>query len=411
MAKAIGDFTEERLLRQQALADAMRKQALSGSNAGSGYQGGRVFMVGNQLGNLAQAIGGAYLGDRADTDLQALQDDRKQQRSDYLATMPSDEETVPQYGPTEGGGSLPDVSRLKSARQQADDMRRWSSGAANVPGLEGIANFGLQQSMLAPEKRADRELQGELAQNQLLVKSMEARQARAEADARRLESDRVFKMTAQTQEELRRAQIDALKEQTAAKAATAQVAVDAKKQAADDAKAAGIDLAQQQINNIDEMIGTFDPETGKQITPPHAGFPGYVGATYKPFARNLHGTNEADFDLLHKQVTSQARLEGIKAIKGTGSVSNAEGAAAAAAITRMNSAASETEYAKAAREYRDVMKRGIDRQQRGITVDPSAPLTGYEKFEKQSSGGYEKTKTIPGKGTFGLRNGQWFQVQ
>jgi hypothetical protein len=410
----IVDPESERIAEQMAYANALRKKGME-MDTGARMVG-PVFTVGNALGPVAQMLGGQYLASKTRDEQTALAGARQAQRDQFLQQMPQATHQTPTPELNDQGAPVM-AETPRDAREYARDMENWTTRAMNVPGMEGIGAYGLQQKILAPEKQADRELQGDIATKQLLIKSMEAKQAREEADARRLESDKIFKMTAKTQEELRRAQIEAEKQRIADKAAAAQEKVDTKKLAADEAKQGGIDLAQQQLYDIDKMIGTFDPNTGERLTAPHGGFGGYVGATLLPFKRMIEGTDEATYETIHNRVKSQARGEGIKMLKGTGSVSNAEGAAMADAITSINKAQNEKEYTDAMRSYRQLIQRGMERAQKGITIRPDAPLTGYEKYESKAGGqqptggSYEQTKTIPGKGTFGLRNGQWYQVQ
>ena len=128
-----------------------------------------------------------------------------------------------------------------------------------------------------------------------------------------------------------------------------------------------IEAADRGIKLIDEMIGKeqiIDKQTGKVIqeaTAPHAGFESYVGATAFPGLRFLEGSDTASFELRQKQIEGQAFLDAFQTLKGGGQITEKEGEKATAAISRMNKAASEAEYVKAARELQEVLRKGVDR--------------------------------------------------
>lgn len=68
-----------------------------------------------------------------------------------------------------------------------------------------------------------------------------------------------------------------------------------------------------------------------------------------------------DFQNLVDQATSGAFLTAISDMRGLGSLSNAEGQTATAAVTRMNTATSEAAFRKALADYREVIQRGLDK--------------------------------------------------
>jgi len=59
-----------RIAARRRLAEQLVQQGLQG-NGGQGYHGGRVYMVGNQLGNIAKTIGGAYMQSQAEQEAAA----------------------------------------------------------------------------------------------------------------------------------------------------------------------------------------------------------------------------------------------------------------------------------------------------------------------------------------------------
>jgi hypothetical protein len=147
--------------------------------------------------------------------------------------------------------------------------------------------------------------------------------------------------------------------------------------------------AQEAVNLVDQMIGkqeVRDAKTGKVIQSAAAAHPGFenaVGTTWKPGFRFIPGTDAADFQALFEQVKGSAFLEAFNTLKGAGAISEKEGEKATAARTRMSTAQSESEFVKAAREYQDVIRKGVEVMQKkagsapaaaGGAVDTSNPL-------------------------------------
>jgi hypothetical protein len=95
------------------------------------------------------------------------------------------------------------------------------------------------------------------------------------------------------------------------------------------------------------------------------------------------GTNAAGFQALQDQIEGTAFLSAFEALKGGGAISEKEGAKATAARLRMTLAQDEKEYVKAAREFQEVVRVGVQNAQRkagGVApaaagnVDTSNPL-------------------------------------
>jgi hypothetical protein len=146
--------------------------------------------------------------------------------------------------------------------------------------------------------------------------------------------------------------------------------------------------AQLALNVVDQMVGKQEvrDKNGKLIqaaTAPHPGFQDAVGATWKPGARFVPGTNAASFQALQDQVEGTAFLSAFEALKGGGAISEKEGEKATAARMRMRLAQNEDEYVKAAREFQEIVRTGVANAQRkaggagaatGGGVDTSNPL-------------------------------------
>jgi hypothetical protein len=124
--------------------------------------------------------------------------------------------------------------------------------------------------------------------------------------------------------------------------------------------------AQTGIDTIRELIGDTKVDAkgnivyGKQR--PKAGFEQSVGM---PTAGSLFGitnlfpgSDAADFKAAFEQTGGQAFLGAIGTLKGTGAISEAEGAKATAALNRMKLSQSEVEFIRAANDFKDVLEKG-----------------------------------------------------
>jgi len=123
-----------------------------------------------------------------------------------------------------------------------------------------------------------------------------------------------------------------------------------------------LETANQTINQIDALIGKRD-EKGTLIkgAAPHPGFENVVGATYIPGARFIPGTAASDFQARFDQIKGGAFLQAFETLKGGGSITETEGTKGTAALNRMNTAQSEKEFVTAAKEFQDVIRKGVER--------------------------------------------------
>jgi hypothetical protein len=126
---------------------------------------------------------------------------------------------------------------------------------------------------------------------------------------------------------------------------------------------ATISQAKDALNLINRMVGTPD---GK--SKPHKGFEGAVGAGMG--MRFIPGTSARDFQAMHEQITGGAFMQAFETLKGGGQITEKEGEKATAAITRMSLATSEKEYMVAAREFQEVIRRGIETAEKDLRAGP-----------------------------------------
>ena len=126
-----------------------------------------------------------------------------------------------------------------------------------------------------------------------------------------------------------------------------------------------VSSTQDVIRKINELIGSPEErdETGKVIrkaTKAHPGFETSVGATLVPGERFIPGSPAADFAARMNELQGHAFLQAIDSLRGTGSISEKEGEKATEAVTRMSTMQSEKEFIKAAREFQNILRRGVE---------------------------------------------------
>ena len=98
----------------------------------------------------------------------------------------------------------------------------------------------------------------------------------------------------------------------------------------------------------------------------HEGFKDVVGATYKPFARRIAGTDASGFMAKYNQLKGKQFLESISQLQGFGALSNLEGKTATNAASAMDISTNEAEFKRNAREYQRIMKLGLERIKQGL---------------------------------------------
>jgi hypothetical protein len=184
MINPVMDTEEARIAEQLATAAALRKQGFSG-NTGGGYQGGKVYMVGSPLGNIAAGLAGIYSGEKAREAQGGLEQARRQEREEFLGSMPSPTQTV-SYDPVNNPGTGPftEFEQRKSPLQHAKEMQQWGTKAMNIPGMENLGGAVLQQAITAPQREADALQKVQDRIHEIQLKAAEGRISKQEADER-----------------------------------------------------------------------------------------------------------------------------------------------------------------------------------------------------------------------------------
>jgi hypothetical protein len=139
--------------------------------------------------------------------------------------------------------------------------------------------------------------------------------------------------------------------------------------------AAGKDAAESQIE-LPKVVQQGE-ETIKLVDDllKSPGFKQAVGASRLMGVQMIPGTAAKDFDIRLDQLKGQQFLQAFNSLRGGGQITEVEGKKATDAISRMNAAGSEQEFTKAAREFQDVIRKGVERakQRAGGPAKPNAP--------------------------------------
>jgi hypothetical protein len=140
---------------------------------------------------------------------------------------------------------------------------------------------------------------------------------------------------------------------------------------------AALEMMNQTLTNIDDLIGDTKVVNGKVVygaRKPHEGFEMSVGATGAPLAKYISGSPVSDFRSRFDQIKDKTFLQAFETLKGSGQITEIEGAKATSALNRMSLAQSEKEFVTAAREFEQNIKSGMElaRKRAGMT-----PNTGW----------------------------------
>ena len=105
----------------------------------------------------------------------------------------------------------------------------------------------------------------------------------------------------------------------------------------------------------------------------HPGFKSAVGATLKPYAKDIHGTDEGDFVALLEQVKNRAFVEGVKFLRETGgppgNMTELEGEKAEGALSRAKIKTSEKAFMQAIGDFKAILEKGRQRARKAAIGD------------------------------------------
>jgi hypothetical protein len=111
-----------------------------------------------------------------------------------------------------------------------------------------------------------------------------------------------------------------------------------------------------------EKIDYTVTQDGKQVQgrKPQAGFELAVGAGIPSWMPFQGGTDVSDFRIALDQIKDKTFLQAFESLKGAGQITEKEGEKATSALNRMNAAQSEIAFIKAAREFEQNVRLGMD---------------------------------------------------
>ena len=127
-----------------------------------------------------------------------------------------------------------------------------------------------------------------------------------------------------------------------------------------------VQQGEQTIKLVDDMLN-------------HPGFNISVGAKSPvgKVASFIPGTDAASFDIASKQMLGKQFLQAFESLKGGGQITQIEGEKATQAMSRMNTSNSQEEYTKAAREFQDIIRSGINRAKQKAGVQGNSFSDGW----------------------------------
>lgn len=122
--------------------------------------------------------------------------------------------------------------------------------------------------------------------------------------------------------------------------------------------------AQETIGLVDDLLK-------------HPGFESAVGTSSLNPLNKLPGTAGKDFNIRLDQLKGKQFLQAFESLKGGGQITEVEGKKATEAISRMNTAASEDEFKKAAEEFKQIISNGVRRAQQKAGNPPQQKIKRY----------------------------------
>jgi hypothetical protein len=128
------------------------------------------------------------------------------------------------------------------------------------------------------------------------------------------------------------------------------------------------DAASQTLKNIEGLIGGAQVDAkgrvvyAKDAKPAHPGFGDAVGLSFSKITGGpIPGSSRSDFEKRLDQVKGSTFLDAYNMLRGGGAIDQKEGQKATAALNRMDLAQSEVEFVRAARDFEEIVKKGVAR--------------------------------------------------
>jgi hypothetical protein len=135
------------------------------------------------------------------------------------------------------------------------------------------------------------------------------------------------------------------------------------------------------INTAEQTLKTIEKVKN------HPGRESGTGMSSQLDPRNYLGSTDAmDFSVAAKQLKGQTFLEAFKTLKGAGAITEQEGAAATAAIARLDTIQSDSEYLAALEELEALVRKGMATARLKAGLPPegtNAPAAGAPDLKKK----------------------------
>ena len=156
------------------------------------------------------------------------------------------------------------------------------------------------------------------------------------------------------------------------------------------AQEVGTDLGKIKVNQpkTEENADYLITRINELVT--HPGFETSVGRKGASYGFGLTtdpifaGTDASDWQARFKEVGGQSFLQAIENLRGLGALSNLEGEAATKAIQRMSTSQSEKEFKTAAKDFNEIIQRGVDRNREKLGQAPKYSTPAASESAKQT---------------------------
>jgi len=177
------------------------------------------------------------------------------------------------------------------------------------------------------------------------------------------------------------------------------------------------DAAEQTLKNIEGLIGGAQVDAkgrivyAKDAKRAHPGFESAVGVSFEKMlmSQPIAGTSRSDFEKRLDQVKGSTFLDAYNMLRGGGAIDQKEGEKATAALNRMNLAQSEVEFVRAARDFEDIVRKGVARARTMAQGGAGSNMTSAATQGTESTGrGISKTEydALPSGSVYTAPNGE-----
>jgi len=162
----------EALKRRRALAQQLIQQGMQG-NTGSGYQGGKVFIVGNPLANIASSVAGNIFANQNDQQAAQLEQQQRQQEQSLLADIANapdpQQRQAAMLRAAQQAPSLRDAIKMQVGWDEQEAARQFKQQEAEATRLEKSEQEAENRVLKAEEGELNRQNRLDLRQTPTVV--------------------------------------------------------------------------------------------------------------------------------------------------------------------------------------------------------------------------------------------------